>query len=62
MESKSPLLSKTIWVNFLVATGAIVGHWVPALGELMSSDNLLIVFSVVNMILRAVSKTGIEFK
>tara|TARA_Y100001937_G_C7113104_1_gene328759 strand:+ start:537 stop:725 length:189 start_codon:yes stop_codon:yes gene_type:complete len=62
MESKSALWSKTLWVNFLVATGAIVGNWVPALGELMSSDNLLIVFSVVNMVLRAVTKDAIEFK
>ena len=62
METKSALWSKTLWVNFLVATGAIVGNWVPALGELMSSDNLLIVFSVVNMVLRAVTKDAIEFK
>ncbi len=62
MESKSALWSKTLWVNFLVATGAIVGNWVPALGELMSSDNLLIVFSVVNMVLRAVTKEAVEFK
>ena len=62
MESKSPLMSKTIWVNFLVASGASIGHWVPALGELMSSDNLLIVFSVVNMVLRAVTKEAVEFK
>ena len=62
MESKSALWSKTLWVNFLVATGAIVGNWVPALGELMSSDNLLIVFSVVNIVLRAVTKDAIEFK
>ena len=59
---KSPLYSKTLWVNFLVAAGAIVGNWVPAVGELMSSDNLLTIFAVVNMLLRASTKSGIQFK
>lgn len=62
MEAKSPLLSRTLWVNFLVAFGAIISTWVPAVADLMSQDNLLIIFSVINMMLRVVTKSAVEFK
>lgn len=62
MESKSPLMSKTIWVNFLVALGAIMANWFPAVAEVMSESNLLLIFSVVNLVLRAVTKEAVEFK
>lgn len=62
MESKSPLMSKTIWVNFLVALGAILANWFPAVAEIMSEANLLLIFSVVNLLLRSVTKEAVEFK
>lgn len=62
MESKSPLMSKTIWVNFLVALGAILSNWFPAVAEIMSEANLLLIFSVVNLVLRSVTKEAVEFK
>lgn len=62
MESKSPLMSKTIWVNFLVALGAILSNWFPAVTEIMSEANLLLIFSVVNLVLRSVTKEAVEFK
>lgn len=62
MESKNVLMSKTIWVNFLVALGAILSNWVPALAEILSEANLLLIFSVVNLVLRSVTKDAIEFK
>ena len=55
-------MSKTIWVNFLVALGAILANWFPAVAEIMSEANLLLIFSVVNLVLRSVTKEAVEFK
>lgn len=62
MEAKSPLMSKTIWVNFLVALGSILAIYFPAMAELMSETNVLLIFSVVNLVLRSVTDSKLEFK
>ena len=53
---KSPLLSKTLWLNALVAVGALVG--LPVVGDYLTShpDIVVAVWSVANMVLRLVSK------
>ena len=57
LEEKKPWKSKTLWLNLLVATGAMM-PWSPV-KEAMSESNLVMVLSVVNMILRLVSKDKI---
>ena len=49
---KSPLKSKTLWVNFLVAGAAFF----PGMVNIMSPDKLIMLLSVVNVILRVVTK------
>lgn len=61
-EVKSPLMSKTIWINLMMAMAAVLSNWWPELAEVMSEANLVMIFSVVNIVLRAVTKSGIEFK
>ena len=55
METKSPLLSKTLWVNFIMAMSAL---FIPAIKEWMvaSPDMVAMIFSGVNMLLRLVTK------
>lgn len=55
--SKAPWKSKTLWLNLLVALGAML-PWEPA-KELLSEANLVMVLSVLNMVLRLVSKEKI---
>ena len=57
MEEKKPWNSKTLWLNLLVAVGAML-PWAPV-QEMMSEANLVMVLSVVNMVLRLVSKDKI---
>ena len=57
MEEKKPWSSKTMWLNLLVAVGAML-PWEP-MQEMMSEANLIMVLSVVNMVLRLVSKDKI---
>lgn len=61
-EVKSPLMSKTIWINLMMAMAAVLSNWWPELAEVMSEANLVMIFSVVNIVLRAVTKSSIEFK
>ena len=61
-EVKHPLMSKTIWFNLMMAMAAVASNWWPALEEVMNEANLVMIFSVVNIVLRAVTKSGIEFK
>ena len=55
--SKKPWASKTLWLNLLVAAGAMM-PWEPV-KEVMSEANLVMLLSVVNMVLRLVSKEKI---
>jgi len=52
---KKPYLSKTLWVNALVAIAAFF----PDLQETVSSENLMMLAAVVNMGLRLVTKDAI---
>ena len=54
LEEKKPWKSKTLWLNLLVSVGAML-PWSPV-AEAMSEGNLVMVLSVVNMVLRLVSK------
>ena len=56
-ETKKPWTSKTLWLNLLVAVGAML-PWSPV-QEAMSESNLVMLLSVVNMVLRLVSKEKI---
>ncbi len=57
LEEKKPWKSKTLWLNLLVAAGAMM-PWEPV-AEAMSEGNLVMVLSVINMVLRLVSKDKI---
>ena len=52
---KKPYLSKTLWVNALVAIAAFF----PGLQETVSAENLMMLAAVVNMGLRLVTKDAI---
>ena len=54
---KKPWASKTLLLNALVAIGMLL-PWEPA-REVMSEANMVMILSVVNMILRLVSKDKI---
>lgn len=54
---KKPWASKTLWLNLLVAMGAML-PWEPV-KEVMSEANLIMILSVVNMVLRLVTKDKI---
>ena len=58
MEAKKPWASKTLWLNLLVALGAML-PWDP-MKELLSEESLVMVLSVLNMVLRMVSKDKIS--
>ena len=58
LEEKKPWKSKTLWLNLLVSVGAML-PWSPV-AEAMSEGNLVMVLSVVNMVLRLVSKDKIR--
>ena len=62
MESKSPLMSKTLWVNLILALGAIFGSKWPEVAEVVTGENVALLFSFVNMVLRSVTKESISFK
>lgn len=52
MPVKSPLKSKTLWVNLLMAGLAFF----PSFAQNFSSEQILLGVSVVNMVLRMVTK------
>jgi len=53
---KPAYLSKTIYINLLIALAGFVAIWWPPIKEFMSESNLLMLAGVVNLILRAVTK------
>ena len=61
METKSPFMSKTLWANLVLAVGAIVGARVPAVAEVVSAENVALLFSFVNMVLRSVTADKLSF-
>ena len=54
---KKPWASKTLWLNLLVALGAML-PWEPV-KEVMSESNIIMILSVVNMVMRLISKDQI---
>lgn len=60
MEGKKPLLSKTLWVNAIVAVASLLGF--PFIGEYImgNPDMVIMAVSVINMGLRLVSKDKIQ--
>lgn len=56
-ESKKPWASKTLWLNLLIAVGAML-PWEPV-KEVLSEGNLVMILSVTNMVLRLVTKDKI---
>ena len=61
METKSPFLSKTLWANLVLAVGAIVGAKVPEVADVVSAENVALLFSFVNMVLRSVTANKLSF-
>ncbi len=62
MDSKKPWLSKTLWINALVAVAALAGQsWI---GDWVKANDMVIIaaVAVVNMILRVVSKGAIQIQ
>ena len=57
LEEKKPWKSKTLWLNLLVAAGAMM-PWEPA-KEIFSEASLVMILSVVNMAMRLISKEKI---
>jgi len=58
---KKPWQSKTIWVNLLMAVAGVVGVWWPPITDWLTTENTMMIFGFVNMILRATTKDKIEF-
>lgn len=56
-ENKKPWASKTLWLNLLVAVGAML-PWEP-LKDIFSESNLVMILSVLNMVLRLSTKDKI---
>ena len=59
MESKPFYLSKTIWTNFILGVVVIA---VPKLADVFTVDSLAIMFTVVNVFLRAITKSKLEIR
>ena len=57
VEGKKWWQSKTAWVNLLV--GGVALMFPDMLGSVISEANLVMVISVVNLVLRALTKEGI---
>jgi hypothetical protein len=57
MEAKKSYLSKTLWINFLLAGIVLLK---PDLGGFINEQNLLLFMPLLNMGLRLVSKDKIE--
>ncbi len=60
-EKKSPLLSKTLWANAIMAVCALV---IPPVSEWMASnpEGVALIFTGVNAILRLVTKSQLALK
>ena len=56
---KKAWLSKTMWVNLFMGIIALVAAWVPQVSEIMNKEAVIMVFAMINMILRLVTKDKI---
>lgn len=57
-NKKKPWLSKTLWVNALVA----VASFFPSVKEIVSPDNTLMLLAFINVVLRLVTKDKISLE
>ena len=53
---KKAWMSKTLWANLLMALIAVIAVWVPAVANIVNEEAVLMLFAMVNMILRLVTK------
>lgn len=58
-QSKAWYLSKTIWTNFILGVVVLA---VPGAKEIVNEEILFAAFSLINIVLRAVSKDKIQIK
>lgn len=61
-SKKSAFLSKTLWVNLIMAVVAILSAQWPVVSEYVNGANVAMLFSVVNMVLRMVTKDKLFFR
>ena len=62
METKKPFMSKTLWTNFVLAISAVLAAKWPEVAEVVTVENVALLFSFVNMVLRSVTKEQLSFK
>lgn len=65
MENKSPLKSKTVWLNVIVAIAGILGMLgLPSVNTFVASnpDLIMTILGGVGILLRFVTKGAIELK
>ena len=62
METKKPFMSKTLWANLTLAVAAVLGAKWPEVAEVVTVENVALLFSFVNMVLRSVTKEQLSFK
>jgi len=56
---KKAWMSKTLWTNMTMAIFAVVAAWVPQVGEIVNEEAIMMMFAMINMILRLVTKDKI---
>ena len=56
---KKAWMSKTLWANLLMAVVAVIAVWVPAVANIVNEEAVLMLFAMVNMVLRLVTKDKI---
>ena len=56
MDSKKPWHSKTVWVNILMALGALY----PPVQKFLTPEMMGVLFGLVNLVLRLVTKKEIK--
>ena len=61
MESKPWYLSKTVWTNFILFVGAILVT-TGAIDAQLSAETVAMIITIVNVILRFISGSQIEFR
>lgn len=55
-------MSKTLWANLVLALAAVIGAKYPDVAEVVTAENVALLFSFVNMVLRSVTKEAIAFR
>ena len=53
--------SKTVWANMLMAIVAVIAVWVPKVAEIVNAEAVTMIFAMINIVLRMVTKDKISF-